>query len=129
MQLGGYTNRVAWIDLTDGTVEYRPIADEDARKYIGARGLGVKYVYDNGPTVDALSPDNLLCFMNGPLTGTDVNLSGRLAVVTKSPSPAPSPIRTWVAGPRRGSSGPGSMGLCLRARRKLRSMRSWKTAW
>jgi aldehyde:ferredoxin oxidoreductase len=85
MQLGGYTNRVAWIDLTDGTVEYRPIADEDARKYIGARGLGVKYVYDNGPTVDALSPDNLLCFMNGPLTGTDVNLSGRLAVVTKSP--------------------------------------------
>jgi aldehyde:ferredoxin oxidoreductase len=85
MQLGGYTNRVAWVDLTNGTVEYKPIADEDARKYLGARGLGVKYVYDNGPTVDALSPDNLLCFMNGPLTGTDVNLSGRLAVVTKSP--------------------------------------------
>ncbi len=85
MQLGGYTNRVAWIDLATGTVEYKPIADEDARKYLGARGLGVKYVYDNGPTVDALSPDNLLCFMNGPLTGTDVNLSGRLAVVTKSP--------------------------------------------
>ena len=49
MQLGGYTNRVAWIDLTTGAVEYKPIADEDARKYIGARGLGVKYVYDNGP--------------------------------------------------------------------------------
>ena len=85
MQLGGYTNRVAWIDLSTGAIEYKPIADEDARKYIGARGLGVKYVYDNGPTVDALSPDNLLCFMNGPLTGTDVNLSGRLAAVTKSP--------------------------------------------
>ena len=85
MQLGGYVNRVAWIDLTTGIVEYKPIAEEDARKYIGARGLGVKYVYDNGPTVDALSPDNILCFMNGPLTGTDVNLSGRMAVVTKSP--------------------------------------------
>jgi aldehyde:ferredoxin oxidoreductase len=85
MQLGGYVNRVAWIDLTDGTIEYKPIAEEDARKYIGARGLGVKYVYDNGPAVDALSPDNLLCFMNGPLTGTDVNLSGRMAAVTKSP--------------------------------------------
>jgi len=34
-----------------------------------------KYVFDNGPTVDAFSPDNILCFMNGPL----------MAVVTKSP--------------------------------------------
>ena len=53
MNLGGYTNRVAWVDLTAGAVEYRPIAEEDARKYIGARGLGVKYVFDNGPQVDA----------------------------------------------------------------------------
>ena len=85
MPLGGYANQVAWIDLTKGKIKYRPIEDDDARKYIGARGLGVKYVYDNGPHVDPLSPDNLLCFMNGPLTGTDVNLSGRMAVVTKSP--------------------------------------------
>jgi aldehyde:ferredoxin oxidoreductase len=85
MNWGGYANRVAWIDLTKGTIKYRPIDDEDARKYIGGRGLGVKYVFDNGPHVDPLSPDNLLCFMNGPLTGTDVNLSGRMAVVTKSP--------------------------------------------
>jgi aldehyde:ferredoxin oxidoreductase len=85
MELGGYANRVAWIDLTAGAVEYKPIADEDALKYIGARGLGVKYVFDNGPQVDALSPDNILCFMNGPLTGTDANMSGRMAIVTKSP--------------------------------------------
>ena len=32
-----------------------------------------------------LGPDNLLCFMNGPLTGTEANMSGRMAVVTKSP--------------------------------------------
>ena len=85
MSLMGYTNRVAWVDLTAGQVDYRPIAEEDALKYIGARGLGVKYVFDNGPQVDALSPDNILCFMNGPLTGTDANMSGRMAVVTKSP--------------------------------------------
>jgi aldehyde:ferredoxin oxidoreductase len=35
--------------------------------------------------VDPLSPDNILCFMTGPLTGTDANLSGRIAAVTKSP--------------------------------------------
>ena len=85
MTWGGYVNRVAWIDLSTGKVEYRPIAEEDARKYIGARGLGVKYVFDNGPLVDPLSPKNILCFMNGPLTGTDVNLSGRMAICTKSP--------------------------------------------
>jgi aldehyde:ferredoxin oxidoreductase len=85
MAIGGIRNRVAWIDLTRGKIEYKPIAEEDTRKFIGARGLGVKYVFDNGPHVDPLSPDNILCFMNGPLTGTDVNLSGRMAVVTKSP--------------------------------------------
>ena len=83
--LVGFNNRVAWVDLTQGTVEYKPIDEVDARKYIGARGLGVKYVFDNGPKVDPLSPDNILCFMTGPLTGTDVNLSGRISVVTKSP--------------------------------------------
>lgn len=85
MGLGGFANRVAWINLTDGLVEYKSIDETDARKYIGARGLGVKYVFDNGPDIDPLSPDNILCIMLGPLTGTDVNMSGRLAVVTKSP--------------------------------------------
>jgi aldehyde:ferredoxin oxidoreductase len=71
--------------LSAAQIEYKPIAEEDARKYIGARGLGVKYVFDNGPQVDPLSPDNILCFMNGPLTGTDANMSGRMAICTKSP--------------------------------------------
>ncbi|MCB0157798.1 MAG: aldehyde ferredoxin oxidoreductase family protein [Caldilineaceae bacterium] len=83
--IGGFANRVAWIDLSTGDIEYRGVDEADAKKYIGARGLGVKYVFDNGPDVEPFSPDNLLCVMNGPLTGTDVNMSGRLAVVTKSP--------------------------------------------
>lgn len=85
MELGGYANRIAHVDLTAGAVEYKGIPEEWARKYIGARGLGVKYVFENDPTVDPLSPDNILCFMNGPLTGTAANMSGRMAIVTKSP--------------------------------------------
>lgn len=85
MNLGGYVNRVARINLSDGTVAYEPINEADARKYLGARGLGVKYVFDNGPDVDPLSPDNIMCVMTGPLTGTECNMSGRLCVVTKSP--------------------------------------------
>lgn len=85
MKLGGYANHVARIDLTQGDVQYEGIPEEWARKYIGARGLGVRYLLENGPEVDPQSPDNLLCFMNGPLTGSPANMSGRMAIVTKSP--------------------------------------------
>jgi len=83
--LGGFQDRIGRIDLGEGDVAYESIDDEDAKKYIGARGLGVKYVFDQGPDVDPLGPDNLLAFMTGPLTGTQVTMSGRIAVCTKSP--------------------------------------------
>jgi aldehyde:ferredoxin oxidoreductase len=85
MPIGGFANRVARVDLSSGSVSYEPIPEDWARKYIGARGLGVRYVLEAGPSVDPLGPDNLLAFMNGPLTGTEANMSGRMAVVTKSP--------------------------------------------
>ena len=53
MALGGYADKVAWVDLTTGKTEYKPIPEDDKLKYVGARGLGVKFVYDNGPKVDA----------------------------------------------------------------------------
>jgi aldehyde:ferredoxin oxidoreductase len=83
--IGGFQDNVARIDLTNEEVNYESIDEEDARKYIGARGLGVKYVFEQGPDVDPLGPDNLLAFMNGPLSGTQVTMSGRIAICTKSP--------------------------------------------
>ena len=85
MTLGGYADKVGHVDLTAGAISYAPIPEDWKIKYLGARGVGVKYVFDNGPKVDALSPDNILCFMNGPLTGSEANMSGRMAIVTKSP--------------------------------------------
>ncbi len=85
MPFGGFKNKIARVDLSARKVSYDPIQEADARNYIGARGLGVKYVFDNGPKVSAESPENVLCFMTGPLTGTLVTMSGRMAVVTKSP--------------------------------------------
>ncbi|MGD9935057.1 MAG: aldehyde ferredoxin oxidoreductase family protein [Dehalococcoidia bacterium] len=85
MALGGYAGRVGHVDLTKGAVSYAPIPEDWARKFIGARGLGVRYVLEQGATIDALSAANALCFMNGPLTGTEASMSGRLALVTKSP--------------------------------------------
>lgn len=85
MNLGGFLNKEVVVDLTSGSISYKQINEEDAKKYIGGRGLGVKYVFDNGPEVEPLSEENILCFMTGPVTGSRSSMSGRLAVVTKSP--------------------------------------------
>ncbi len=85
VKAGGYANHVAFIDLTERKVEYDEVCEEDARKYIGGRGLGVKYVYDINPKADPFSPENPHALMVGPLTGSLVPLSGRLASVTRSP--------------------------------------------
>ena len=84
-ELGGFQDRIGEVDLSSGAVNYRGIDDEDAKKYIGGRGLGVKYMCERDPDIDPMSDENRLCFMNGPLTGTQVTMSGRIAVVTKSP--------------------------------------------
>ena len=84
-ELGGFQDRIGEVDLSSGAVNYRGIDDEDAKKYIGGRGLGVKYMFERDPDIDPMSDENRLCFMNGPLTGTQVTMSGRIAVVTKSP--------------------------------------------
>ena len=85
MRLSSFGEKVAHIDLASGEWEMKPAPRDWVRKYIGARGLGVRYVLENGPDVEPLSGDNLLCFMNGPLTGSEVSMSGRWACVTKSP--------------------------------------------
>ena len=85
MTFGGYANRIAKVDLTRGEIEYEKPKEDDLKKYLGGRGLGVKYVFDNGPRVEPFSEQNILCFMTGPLVGSDVTMSGRMAVVTKSP--------------------------------------------
>jgi aldehyde:ferredoxin oxidoreductase len=85
LNLGGFLNKEVLVNLTNGIVDYRPINEDDAKKYIGGRGLGVKYVLENGPEVEPLSEENVLCIMTGPVTGSRSSMSGRMCVVTKSP--------------------------------------------
>ena len=40
--LGGYANKIGFVDLTAGRVEYKDSPEDWKRKYIGARGLGVR---------------------------------------------------------------------------------------
>jgi aldehyde:ferredoxin oxidoreductase len=82
----GWSGTVLRVNLTTGEISKEPTNLENAEKYIGARGLGTKLLYDEvDPRVDPLSPDNKLIFSPGPLTGTFAPSSGRYNVVTKGP--------------------------------------------
>ena len=82
----GWFGNVLDIDLTAQTCKTYPLDMEIARQFIGGRGLGARILWDMvGPGVDALSPENVLIFTNGPLTGTGYQTSNRFSVTTKSP--------------------------------------------
>jgi aldehyde:ferredoxin oxidoreductase len=83
---GGYTGKMLIIDLNNHTTSVEETDMNDAREFIGAKGLGAKILFDRLPKgADPLSPENLLMFTTGPLTGTSTQTSGRGTVVTKSP--------------------------------------------
>ncbi|NWF92402.1 MAG: aldehyde ferredoxin oxidoreductase family protein [Syntrophaceae bacterium] len=78
--------RLLEIDLSSGRTKDLPIQDELYEKYLGGRGLGIRLLHDMlPPKTDPLSPDNLLFFLTGPLTGTLVTGSSKFVVITKSP--------------------------------------------
>jgi aldehyde:ferredoxin oxidoreductase len=81
-----WQRKILRVDLTRGTHVIEPLNMDWAFDYAGARGLATKYLWESmDPTVDAMSPDNVLIFATGPLTGTMASTSGRYVVVTKGP--------------------------------------------
>jgi aldehyde:ferredoxin oxidoreductase len=84
--MDGWHGRLLRVNLTEGTTKEEAIPEEEARKYIGGRGLAIKYLIEGmDPTADPLSPENLLIMATGPLTGTPAPTGNRYMVVTKSP--------------------------------------------
>jgi aldehyde:ferredoxin oxidoreductase len=82
----GWTGNVLRVDLSQPLVTIEELDRRAAENFIGGRGLGVKYLYDEiNPAVDALSPSNKLIFATGPLTGTGAPGGSRYMVVTKGP--------------------------------------------
>jgi len=84
--MNGWNGKILEIDLATLTHNAYPLAMEMAHQFIGGRGLGARLLWDMvGSEVDPLSPDNVLIFTNGPLTGTGYQTSNRFSVSTKSP--------------------------------------------
>jgi aldehyde:ferredoxin oxidoreductase len=86
MKLKGYVGKILNIDLTHSKVHSEAMREDWTESFIGGSGLGAKYLYEmTDETTDPLGPENPLIFMTGPFTGTSVPLSGRHAVVSRSP--------------------------------------------
>jgi aldehyde:ferredoxin oxidoreductase len=82
----GWGGRILKVDLSKSKSIVERLDGEDALKFIGGRGLAVKILWDNlPPGVDPFSPENILVFSVGPLTGLPIPSSGKLVVATKSP--------------------------------------------
>lgn len=79
--------RMLEVDLTGGTSQTVEVS-EDVKKYLGARGLANKLIWDLVPPgADALGPDNILHVGVGPLTGI---------MGTKTVLSFKSPLTNWA---------------------------------
>lgn len=84
--MNGWTGRILNVDLTTGKIDARDLDVDQARRFLGGRGLGVRLLWDLvGPEVEPLDADNVLIFATGPLTATGYQTSNRFSVSTKSP--------------------------------------------
>lgn len=84
--MDGWAGRILRVNLTRGDYTVADLDPEQAKGFIGGRGLAAKVLFDEiDPRIDPLSADNKLLLATGPLTGTGVPASARLMVVTKSP--------------------------------------------
>ncbi|MGL4483727.1 MAG: aldehyde ferredoxin oxidoreductase N-terminal domain-containing protein, partial [Anaerovoracaceae bacterium] len=83
----GYQNNVLRVDLSAGKIANEPLNMDFAEKYVGQKGLAIKYLYEELKAgTDALGTDNKLLLTTSPLTGTNVPCSGKLSIAAKSPA-------------------------------------------
>ena len=82
--IGGYAGKILEVDLTDNTISKTPINVEDAKSFMGGRGLMNKLLWDKlKPGTQGFNENNLIMFFGGPLTGI---LSGNRTIIRfKSP--------------------------------------------
>lgn len=82
----GWTGRTVVVDLSNNSVTEQRTEKDDVELFLGGRGLGARWLSKLvKPTVDPLSPENILVLSTGPLTGTSVPMSGHFCISTRSP--------------------------------------------
>jgi aldehyde:ferredoxin oxidoreductase len=82
----GYAGQIVYIDLSTGQIRKEPLDLALARSFIGGFGINARLAYDLiPPGTDPLSPQNVIIYGAGPLSGTMAPASSRLGATTKFP--------------------------------------------
>jgi len=78
--------KIAFIDLSTGEVEVKPIPLGVRKKYLGGRGLDAYLLYNHTQKgCDPLGPGNALIISGGILTATCASATARTHIMAKSP--------------------------------------------
>ena len=78
--------KIAYINLTQGKVEVKPIPVKMRKLFLGGRGLDMYLMYNHiEPGIDPLGPDNVVLISAGILVGTLASASARTHIAGKSP--------------------------------------------
>jgi aldehyde:ferredoxin oxidoreductase len=78
--------KIAYIDLSEGKIESKPIPLEIRKKFLGGRGLDAYLLFNHAPKgCDPLGPDNPLLISGGILTATCASATARTHIMAKSP--------------------------------------------
>ncbi len=82
----GYMGHILVADLSKGDIGTLETDVSISTSFLGGSGYASRLLYELlDPQVDPLSPENILLFMTGPLTGTLAPCTGRHVVCGKSP--------------------------------------------
>lgn len=82
----GWTGVFLQVDLSKNKAVAENYSSDLALNFLGGRGFAAKILWDKlKPGTDPLSPENILIFATGPLTGIGLPNSGKLVVAAKSP--------------------------------------------
>jgi aldehyde:ferredoxin oxidoreductase len=78
--------KIAYIDLTTGDIQTKPIPLEARKKFLGGRGLDAYLLFNHTKKgCDPIGPDNTLIISGGILTATCASATARTHVMAKSP--------------------------------------------
>ncbi len=86
MSRRGFHGRFLRVDLTTGSIWLDDFEEDFYRLHVGGRAVVAYYLLkETPPGIDPFSPENLLIFAPGILTGTSLQGSGRHGIGAKSP--------------------------------------------
>src|SRR4030067_640922 len=75
------------INLTNGSIDEIIVPQNWENDYLGGASLAARIMYEDlTKSLDPLSAEAPLVFMNGPLTGTSGPAVGRFVICAKSPA-------------------------------------------